>query len=98
MVGGTIIETLVTAPGEGSQEIMFLVKGTGSESKDFCCVKAIIPNSALEEIKPGKGVWWQDGLVYLHIFNESDVPFRKVGFSGGTVKDFYKEYADLLSF
>ena len=91
MVGGDIIDSLVIKDLEDFQEILFLVRGRGSEANDTCCVQALIPKSVKPEIKLGDSIWWQSGEVYLNMFNEQDIPFKKLGYSGGTAKDFYRK-------
>ena len=65
----------------------FLVK----DNKDFCCVKRLIPEKPISEIKEGDSIWWQSDKLVLNIFNVQ-VEFKKIGNSGGGVKEFYKRY------
>lgn len=78
MVGGRIVHFFEESPGE----VLFLVKGTGVEENDTCCVK-VACSHVLSKIKKGGSIWWQSGEVYLNIDGESDVAFKKIWYSGG---------------
>lgn len=88
MVGGTIKDFFCKDSGKN-----YLVKFLVVESKDACTVQAEVPKSAIDfgMIKIGQPIWWQNPKVLIKIEETRDVPFDKVGFSGGDEKSFYEE-------
>lgn len=89
MVGGKIFDYfIVDSLREESYEVKFLAKDT-TYPNDYCCVEAEIPIVVLPQIERGGNIWWQSGIVFLNVFGYQDVEFRKIGYSGGGLKEFY---------
>lgn len=92
MIGGKILDfNAMTDDNDKLIPVKFLVNGTGCESNDTVCVMAYIPKTVLPEIKNGDSIWWHNPNIYLNVFGCADVPFKKIGYSGGNAKTFYTE-------
>jgi len=87
MVGGKIYDYFIVKQGKCQAEIEFLVR----DNKDDCTVNAIIPNPIIEEINFGDMIWWHGSMILLTVNEQQDVPFIKVGFSGGNMTEFYRD-------
>jgi hypothetical protein len=89
MVGGTIKDFFY----KGSSRNNYLVKFLVADNSDRCTVQAEIPKSAIDYgmIKIGQSIWWQNPSVLIKIEETRDVPFKKIGCSGGDEKSYYEE-------
>jgi hypothetical protein len=47
-------------------------------------------------IKIGQPIWWQNPSVLIKIEETRDVPFKKIGASGGDEKSYYEEKKHLI--
>lgn len=91
MVGGKIVDFFIREKlPDFNYDVKFLVNDKSNSSDDYCCVCAEIPMAVMPELKMGDPIWWQNPNVYLCVFGSGDVPFKKIGFSGGGVKSFYE--------
>lgn len=94
MVGGIIKDFFYRSTKGNNYIVKFLV----IENKDSCTVQAEIPKSAIDfgMIKIGLPIWWHNPSVLIKIEETQDVPFKKVGFSGGDTKSFNEEKKHLM--
>jgi hypothetical protein len=92
MEHGVIQDFYTAAKGTEKSVVKFLVKNEEEQSDNACTVCAEIPNAALEHdmVKPGSTIGWEDPKVYIEIEGVEDVPFKKVGPSGGDEVTFYE--------
>lgn len=90
MVGGNIEDYFI----KGVNDTTYLVKFLVIDRNDYCTVMAEIPKTAIDNnfIKPGLSIWWQNPNVLIKIEETQDVPFKKVGFSGGDKQSFIEDY------
>lgn len=94
MVGGTIKDFFIKEDrGEN-----YLVKFLAVDKSDVCTVMAEVPKDAIDYrmIKEGQSIWWQNPSVLIKIEETQDVPFKKIGFSGGDMKSFNEEKKHLI--
>lgn len=88
MVGGKIKDFFVKGSGNN-----YLVKFLVVDNNDICTVQAELPKSAIDYgmIKVGQPIWWQAPSVLIKIEETRDVPFKKIGNSGGDEQSYYEE-------
>lgn len=90
MIGGKIVEYFIYEADldTGILTAMFLVK----DHHDYCTVKAEIPKDAIEFnlVEEEQSIWWQSDQVFIKIEETQDIPFKKVGFSGGDKKSYFE--------
>ena len=93
MVGGIIKDFFYKESGSN-----YLVRFLVVEDKDACTVQAEVPKSAIDfgMIKIGQPIWWQNPSVLIKIEETRDVPFKKIGASGGDEKSYYEEKKHLI--
>lgn len=97
MVKGIIQDFYTTTKGAEKSVVKFLVKSEGKVSENACTVCAEIPNDALkyDMLKTGSSIGWKDPKVYIQIEGVEDVPFKKVGSSGGDIVSFYRHLKNI---
>lgn len=88
MVGGKIKDFFVKGSGNN-----YLVKFLVVDNNDTCTVSAELPKAAIDfgMIKIGQPIWWQNPSVLIKIEETRDVPFKKIGNSGGDEQSYYEE-------
>lgn len=97
MVGGIIKDFFYKS--ESSKDANYIVKFLVVENNDSCTVTAEVPKTAIDfgMIKIGQPIWWQNPSVLIKIEETRDVPFKKIGNSGGDDKSFYEEKKNMIS-
>jgi hypothetical protein len=100
MVCGTIQDFYTAAKGAEKSVVKFLVRNEADERDDTCTVCAEIPNDALKYkmVRTGSPIGWQEKKVFIEIEGVEDVPFNKVGTSGGDEVTFYEHLKSLDTF
>jgi hypothetical protein len=95
MVGGKIKDFFYRSGKDNNYIVKFLVV----ENKDTCTVQAEVPKSAIDFglIKIGLPIWWHNPSVLIKIEETRDVPFKKIGNSGGDEKSYYEEKKNQLT-
>lgn len=89
MVGGRIKDFFVKETKSHHYIVKFLVV----DKYDTCTVMAEIPKDAIDfrMIKNGQSIWWHNPVVLIKIEETQDVPFKKIGNSGGDTKSFMED-------
>jgi len=95
MVGGIIKDFFYKELNPSHYSVKFLVQ----ENNDTCTVMAEVPKSAIDwkMVKIGQSIWWQNPSVLIKIEETRDVPFKKIGNSGGDEVSYYKEKASQIT-
>lgn len=96
MIGGIIKDFFI----KESRSENYLVKFLVVDKSDACTVMAEIPKDAIDYrmIKEGQSIWWQNPSVLIKIEQTQDVPFKKVGCSGGDTVSFNEEKKHLIKY
>lgn len=94
MVGGKIKDFFIKENRRDNYLVKFLVV----DKYDTCTITAEIPKDAIDYrmIKEGQPIWWHNPNVLIKIEETQDVPFKKVGFSGGDINSFNEEKKHLI--
>ena len=92
MMYGIIQDFYTTVQGTEKSVVKFLVKSEEDVSESACTICAEIPNDALkyDMLKAGASIGWKEPKVYIEIEGVEDVPFKKIGNSGGDIVSFYQ--------
>lgn len=72
---------------DGPKGRLILVNGTGSESRDWLCIRVV---NGDEPLKQGDKIWWQGRQAFWTpqpFDGRSDVPITRVGFSFSVPED-----------
>jgi hypothetical protein len=89
MVGGKIKDFFVNETRAHHYIVKFLVV----DKSDHCTVMAEMPKDSIDfrMIKVGQPIWWHNPVVLIKIEETKDVPFKKIGYSGGDIKSFMED-------
>jgi hypothetical protein len=92
MIHGVIQDFYTAVKGAEKSVVKFLVRSEEEAIDNGCTVCAEIPNDALkyDMLKTGSSIGWEDAKVCIEIEGVEDIPFRKVGNSGGDEVTFYE--------